>query len=413
VDISDVIQLYYVKTPFVIDTAQDGVSMTTNLYDTTRTSAGGDHGAWLLLTQEDSDVLFVSSASEDLLSLGQITSVRYKATIYAGVLQLLFADLTRMDEVALSVTAVNDVFPINLRSTERTDAEIKQVSNTLQAHIKKAGKAYLAFLRVVTAKHVGEENLPAGQGQAYINHCIYGHRAGAPGRLGLPNIPLGACMACMMTGMPNLMEPDEGKRTAEHFLQYVVVDAQGPFPTSIRGIRYWVAVVDTCTKLKLSFPPPTLTAAMKILDHMLKRECNRTNREVQTMFQSVSEPRTLDASAILDNLAPKVDLDDARKGLVNNLLQFEGILDNFEKLHELKARPTTIGVLRLDGAPNQRGTEMDKVAADLGASVKHPAPHDHKSMGAIEGFYSVDLKSGMAQMYDAGAPVSRLRGASS
>jgi hypothetical protein len=49
----------------------------------------------------------------------------------------------------------------------------------------------MAFPRVVTAKHVGEENLPPGQGEGYINHVKLGHRAGAPGRLGLVDIAPG------------------------------------------------------------------------------------------------------------------------------------------------------------------------------------------------------------------------------
>jgi hypothetical protein len=53
--------------------------------------------------------------------------------------------------------------------------------------------------------------------------------------------------------MVDLKEEDEGHHTAEHFLQYIVVNPQGPFPISIRGCRYWFAVPDVCTKLKLSF----------------------------------------------------------------------------------------------------------------------------------------------------------------
>ena len=44
-DISDYIQLFYVKIPVVIDTVQDGVTMTTNFYGNTRKWAGGDDGA--------------------------------------------------------------------------------------------------------------------------------------------------------------------------------------------------------------------------------------------------------------------------------------------------------------------------------------------------------------------------------
>jgi hypothetical protein len=45
------------------------------------------------------------------------------------------------------------------------------------------------------------------------------------------------------------------------------------------------------------------------------------------------------------------------------------------------------------------------LAAKLGASIEHPVPHDHRSMGAIEGYHSSDLKAGMASLHDAGAPI--------
>jgi hypothetical protein len=54
---------------------------------------------------------------------------------------------------------------------------------------------------------------------------------------------------------------------------------QGPFPVSIRGYRYWFAVVDVCTKLKLSFGAPMLVAGMKTLDYVLTRECNRAGQQ--------------------------------------------------------------------------------------------------------------------------------------
>jgi hypothetical protein len=58
----------------------------------------------------------------------------------------------------------------------------------------------------------------------------------------------------------------------------------------------------------------------------------------------------------------------------------------------------------MDGAPNQRDKEMSGFAAGLGASVEYPMPHDHKSVGSVEGFHSGDLKNGMASLYDANAP---------
>jgi hypothetical protein len=130
--------------------------------------------------------------------------------------------------------------------------------------------AFSALARVVGVKQVDEANLVKGEGEGYINHSKFGHRAGAAARMGLADIPPGTCPAGMATGMPNLKEADEGKRRAEHILQYVIVDAQGPLPISIRGNRYRVAVVDVHTKLKMSFPAPTLKAAIKFLDHVLK-----------------------------------------------------------------------------------------------------------------------------------------------
>jgi hypothetical protein len=60
---------------------------------------------------------------------------------------------------------------------------------------------------------------------------------------------------------------------------------------SIRGYRYWFAVVDVCTKLKLSFGAPMLVAGMKTLDYVLTRECNRVNKDITSIYQLVGEPR--------------------------------------------------------------------------------------------------------------------------
>jgi hypothetical protein len=131
----------------------------------------------------------------------------------------------------------------------------------------------------------------------------------------------------MIAGMPSLKEPDEGKRTAEHPFQYMAIDAQGPLPESIRGNRYWVAVIDICTKLKLSFPAPTLKAAMKILDHVLKRECNRAHRDVQGVFQLADQPHKLDTTAeATDNLPDEVG--EAKLQLDKHLSQFDGVTGN-------------------------------------------------------------------------------------
>jgi hypothetical protein len=147
--------MYYTKAPFVIDTAQGGATMETHFVGTTRTWAGGDDDAWLLMTQED--VLFVPGALEDLLSLGKLTKVSYTGVMHAGMLKLLYADASRKDKVALAVSAVNNVFPIKVRNAERTDAEIMQVTHKLQAHANVTDQARTAFPRLVTAKHIGED----------------------------------------------------------------------------------------------------------------------------------------------------------------------------------------------------------------------------------------------------------------
>ena len=119
----------------------------------------------------------------------------------------------------------------------------------------------------------------------------------------------------------------------------------------------------------------------------------------------MGEAHELDKDAPLTGRASKEDLTEPRKELCKHLTQFEGLSGKFEELRALRARPVTMGVLRTDGAPNQRRTEIDKMAAGFGAVLEHNAPHDHKSMGRVEGLHSGDLKSGMAQLHDAGAPV--------
>jgi hypothetical protein len=149
--------MYYTKAPFVIDTAQGGVTMETYFVGTTRTWAGGDDDTWLLMTQED--VLFVvPGASEDLISLGKLTKINYTGVMHADMLKLLYADTSRKDKVALTVSVVNNVCPIKVRNAERTDAEIMQVTHKLQAHAKVTDQARTAFPRLVTGKHIGEEN---------------------------------------------------------------------------------------------------------------------------------------------------------------------------------------------------------------------------------------------------------------
>jgi hypothetical protein len=72
----------------------------------------GDRGEKLLLTQED--VLWMPEASGDLLSLGKLTRISFKALLHAGKLDLIYADPERLGEVALESTAANDVYPISL-----------------------------------------------------------------------------------------------------------------------------------------------------------------------------------------------------------------------------------------------------------------------------------------------------------
>jgi hypothetical protein len=214
--VDDFIQLFHKEDPYLIDTAQDGIMMKTHFHGTIHTWAGGDRGEQLLLTQED--VLWVPEATGDLLSLGKLTRFSFKALLHAGKLDLIYACPERLDKVALSITAVNDVYPISLRSAKRSDAEVRQVQETLRRHRKAISMAYSAFPRVVTVKHIGEEILPEGEGEAYLNHVRFGHRVGAPGRVGRVDIAPGTCPSCLLTGMVDLKEPDEGHRTAEYFL---------------------------------------------------------------------------------------------------------------------------------------------------------------------------------------------------
>jgi hypothetical protein len=113
----------------------------------------------------------------------------------------------------------------------------------------------------------------------------------------------------------------------------------------------------------------------------------------------------LDEEAASEERVPEEGVAEARKELAERLSEFAGLTYKYEKLTVLRPRPMTLGVLRLDGAPNQRGAEIDRVAAKFGVSIEHPVPHDHRSMGEIEGYHSGDLKAGMASLHDAGAPI--------
>jgi hypothetical protein len=83
---------------------------------------------------------------------------------------------------------VNDVYPISLSTAKRADAETKQVQETLRLHRKSISMAFSAFQRVVTVKHIGEEKLPEGEDEEYLNYVRFGHLAGVPGRLGRVDI---------------------------------------------------------------------------------------------------------------------------------------------------------------------------------------------------------------------------------
>jgi hypothetical protein len=225
----DFVYLCFSERAICIDTA-DGGTMETHFYGTTCTYVKGDDDKWLVLVQDN--VLYVTQAGEDLLSLGKIMVVRYKCTLHERELRLLDVDFKRMDQVALIVTAVNDVFPILVKSMKRSEADARQVNEVLLAHGGALSLvpelAFSAFPRVVGAKQVGEANLVNGEGEGYINHSRFGLRSGAAARMSLADIPPGTYPACMATGMPNPKERDEGKRRAEYFLQYFIVDAQGP-----------------------------------------------------------------------------------------------------------------------------------------------------------------------------------------
>jgi hypothetical protein len=100
----------------------------------------------------------------------------------------------------------------------------------------------------------------------------------------------------------------------------------------------------------------------------------------------------LDEEAASEERVPEEGVAEARKA--ERLSKFAGLTGKYEKLTVLRPRPMTLAVLRLDGAPNQRGAEIDRVAAKLGAAIEHPVPHDHRSMGVIEGYHSVRRSQG-------------------
>jgi hypothetical protein len=245
VDSRDFVHLHYSKVPYVIDTAANGATMSTNFWGTTRTWAGGDNDKWVMLVQDG--VLYVPEATEDLMSLSKVTQLSFKAIIHAGILEL--KTLTRVAPArwpSPSLQSTMSSLSCFAPRTGRTKRRSKSTAFCVRMARPRTNKACIAFPLVVTAKHDGEEDFKSGQGQGYINHCKLGHRSGAAGRVGLADIQPGTC-ACMFTGMVDFKEIDNGRRTAEFPLQIVVVDAQGPYIASIRGHRYWVCVVDVCT----------------------------------------------------------------------------------------------------------------------------------------------------------------------
>jgi hypothetical protein len=86
----------------------------------------------------------------------------------------------------------------------------------------------------------------------------------------------------------------------------------------------------------------------------------------------------MDEEAASEERVPEKEVAEARKKLAEHLSEFAGLTGKYEKMTVLRPRPMTLGVLRLDGAPNQRGAGIDRVAAELGASIEHPVPNDHR-----------------------------------
>jgi hypothetical protein len=68
---------------------------------------------------------------------------------------------------------------------------------------------------------------------------------------------------------------------------------------------------------------------------VLKRECNRTNLQVQAVFKSADQARKLDSSA--DHSDPA--LARASKELDSHVSSFEGMVGSYQPLSVLKAHP--------------------------------------------------------------------------
>ena len=405
------VYLRYSKEPFLIEAA-NGHVMRTHLVGTVRIQLKGDGGAWSDFTL--TDVLYLPEAAGDLLSLGRLTASTYKATMHASVLEILHADPDRSQAPVLSVTAQNNVWPVSVRAGRRTPSEVDCVAKVASAHGVELAKdsAFAAVPRVVTPRHVGADVLETYEGEGYINHCKAGHRPGAAARAGLPDIPAGTCPHCMVAGMSNIPEADDGHRVAEYYMQYILVDAQGPFPVSVRGHRYWISVIDVKTQVRLSFPSPTLQLALVQLDAVLAREANRVNVEVQGLFKRCHRPRRLGTSVSPDaeqaDLEHKEERDDAEQALNAALDRFtfaehEG---EYVRLSELGVEPRvpTVGVLRTDGAPSQRGAEMDKLAEKFGCKLEKITPYQHNQLGGVEWTHFPDLRGAKAQMLDCNSP---------
>jgi hypothetical protein len=176
--------------------------------------------------------------------------------------------------------------------------------------------------------------------------------------------------------MTDVLEADDGHRVAEHFLQYVVVDAQGPFPVSIRGNRYWVAVVDVCTGLKMSFPAPTLAMAVPMLDHVLTRECNRVGQDVQAMFRSVRRMRPLRGAASTGDAVADAELAAEASILGEHLKVFTvaGLAGQYVDVTDgfvLEPRPTTVGVVRSYNAASSSSSAMYHMSSSSSPSSEN------------------------------------------
>ena len=415
------VDLHWHAQPFKIEVA-NGQHIFAHFSGTARVEMRGADGKWHQVVVQNA--LWTPDIAGDLLSIGRLTFDLYQVRIHGGVMHIDRRKEGKEWVEMLAIESENFVFPITTRASERTNAEVSQIAETVlkgRYHGHVEAKIVRKYERLATesakratvvsiaqelhtseanmrdqkaapavAKEIGADAVPPAEftdnpalGQGFLNHCRFGHIAGAAARMGLPDIAPGTCPHCNISKMQHLKSADDGHRVAEFCMQYLLVDVQGPFITSVLGDEYWTGVVCAHCSMWLGYAHPTLKLGLTQLDALIRQQTNKQNTNVEMLFRAERRGELR---------VPDVETE--AKGAAGDLRHTFDSLAAHPNYVELSKEPygpapptprsIGPGTVRVDGAGGFRGHTMSKIMHNLGAKKESPAAHMSRDMGGVE-----------------------------